>query len=112
MFTHFTRIMRQKCGSYVTVQLLQTLNIMIENVRHETSLCMCARAHANIVADFLLSNNYVNDIISHPFDFTNEEVRAIGVCLLCNCADYGLLHFVSQDAFVQIEHEHDSFFLQ
>lgn len=31
--------MKQKCGSYVCVQLLQTLNILFENIRNETSLC-------------------------------------------------------------------------
>ena len=41
MLSFFLRIMRQKCGSYVCVQLLQTLNILFENIRNETSLCKC-----------------------------------------------------------------------
>lgn len=39
MLSYFLSIMAQKCGSYVCVQLLQTLNILFENIRHETSLC-------------------------------------------------------------------------
>lgn len=39
MLSFFLRIMKQKCGSFVCVQLLQTLNILFENIRNETSLC-------------------------------------------------------------------------
>jgi len=39
MLSFFLKIMKQKCGSYVCVQLLQTLNILFENIRNETSLC-------------------------------------------------------------------------
>ena len=35
MLMHFVNIMKQKCGGYVTVQLLQTLNILFENIRSE-----------------------------------------------------------------------------
>lgn len=37
MLCYFLNIMRQK--SFVCVQLLQTLNILFENIRNETSLC-------------------------------------------------------------------------
>jgi hypothetical protein len=41
MLSYFLQIMRQKSGgsSFVCVQLLQTLNILFENIRNETSLC-------------------------------------------------------------------------
>lgn len=39
MLSFFLNILKQKCGSYVCVQLLQTLNILFENIRNETSLC-------------------------------------------------------------------------
>ena len=39
MLAYFIKIMDQKCGHYVSVQLLQTLNILFENIRKETSLC-------------------------------------------------------------------------
>ncbi|MFH4974493.1 hypothetical protein AB6A40_001202 [Gnathostoma spinigerum] len=70
MLSHFLTIMRQQCGSYVCVQLLQTLNILFENIRHETSLY------------FLLSNNHVNWIITHKFDFENEEIMAYYISFL------------------------------
>ena len=39
MLLFFLKILNQKPGAYVCVQLLQTLNILFENIRHETSLC-------------------------------------------------------------------------
>ncbi|XP_047740767.1 protein CLEC16A homolog isoform X1 [Hyalella azteca] len=70
MLSFFLRIMKQKCGSYVCVQLLQTLNILFENIRNETSLY------------YLLSNNHVNFIIEHKFDFSDEEVMAYYISFL------------------------------
>uniref|UniRef100_F1KUF8 Uncharacterized protein n=1 Tax=Ascaris suum TaxID=6253 RepID=F1KUF8_ASCSU len=70
MLSYFLSIMAQKCGSYVCVQLLQTLNILFENIRHETSLY------------FLLSNNHVNSIITHKFNFNNEEIMAYYISFL------------------------------
>ncbi|KAF8358059.1 gop-1 [Pristionchus pacificus] len=64
MLTHFLHIMRQDNSGSICVQLLQTLNILFENIRHETSLY------------FLLSNNHVNEIITHKFDLRNEEIMA------------------------------------
>ncbi|XP_059475836.1 protein CLEC16A homolog isoform X2 [Neocloeon triangulifer] len=70
MLSFFLKIMKQKCGSYVCVQLLQTLNILFENIRNETSLY------------YLLSNNHVNSIIVHKFDFSDEEVMAYYISFL------------------------------
>lgn len=70
MLSFFLRIMKQKCGSFVCVQLLQTLNILFENIRNETSLY------------YLLSNNHVNCIIVHKFDFSDEEVMAYYISFL------------------------------
>lgn len=70
MLLFFLKFMTQNCGSYVTVQLLQTLNILFENIRSQTSLY------------FLLSNNHVNSIIVHKFDFSNEEVLAYYISFL------------------------------
>ncbi|XP_075242308.1 protein CLEC16A-like isoform X3 [Convolutriloba macropyga] len=70
MLSYFKKIMKQKSGETVCVQLLQTLNILFENISHETSLY------------FLLSNNHVNSIIVHKFDFTDEEVMAYFISFL------------------------------
>ncbi|CAF1014884.1 unnamed protein product [Adineta ricciae] len=70
MLTYFLNYMRQKHGRYICVQILQTLNILFENIRHETSLY------------YLLSNNHVNSIIVHKFDFTDEEITAYYISFL------------------------------
>ncbi|CAD5222270.1 unnamed protein product [Bursaphelenchus xylophilus] len=70
MFTHFVGVVRQSTSNYVNVQLLQTLNILFENIRNETALY------------YLLSNNHVNHILTHQFDFRNEEVLAYYVSFL------------------------------
>ncbi|XP_041763747.1 protein CLEC16A homolog isoform X1 [Anopheles merus] len=72
MLSYFLHIMRQKSGgsSFVCVQLLQTLNILFENIRNETSLY------------YLLSNNLVNSIIVHKFDFSDEDVMGYYILFL------------------------------
>ncbi|XP_071813378.1 protein CLEC16A-like isoform X3 [Apostichopus japonicus] len=70
MLLFFLKILRQKTGKYICVQLLQTLNILFENIRNETSLY------------YLLSNNHVNSIIVHKFDFSDEEVLAYYISFL------------------------------
>ncbi|KAL5254590.1 hypothetical protein ACHWQZ_G014141 [Mnemiopsis leidyi] len=69
--SYFLSIIEQpKCGTYVCTQLLQTLNILFENIRNETSIY------------FLLSNNHVNSIICHEFDFSDEEIMAYYISFL------------------------------
>ena len=70
MITFFLHYMKQKFGRYICVQLLQTLNILFENIRNETSLY------------FLLSNNHINNIILNKFDFADEEVMAYYISFL------------------------------
>jgi protein CLEC16A len=71
MLSFFLKIMDQKISNnYVCVQLLQTLNILFENIRNETSIY------------YLLSNNHVNSIIIHKFDFSDEEVMAYYISFL------------------------------
>nr|XP_006814698.1 PREDICTED: protein CLEC16A-like [Saccoglossus kowalevskii] len=70
MLSFFLKILRQPCGRYVSVQLLQTLNILFENIKNETSLY------------YLLSNNYINFIIVHRFDFSDEEILAYYISFL------------------------------
>lgn len=70
MLTFFLRYMRQKYGRFICVQLLQTLNILFDNISNETSLY------------YLLSNNHINSIIVHKFDFSDEEVMAYYISFL------------------------------
>ena len=39
MLAYFLNYMGQKNGRSICVQILQTLNILFDNIRHETSLC-------------------------------------------------------------------------
>lgn len=54
MLSYFLHIMRQKSGgsSFVCVQLLQTLNILFENIRNETSLCKLTVQNYIIMCNF------------------------------------------------------------
>ncbi|CAF1669363.1 unnamed protein product [Rotaria magnacalcarata] len=70
MLIYFLDYMRQKNGRFICVQILQTLNILFENIRNETSLY------------YLLSNNHVNRIILHKFDFSDEEITAYYISFL------------------------------
>ncbi len=49
------------CPPVVHIQILQTLSILINCVRNDTSLY------------YLLSNNYINEIIIYPFAFATDE---------------------------------------
>lgn len=69
MLLYFLKMMNQK-SNQICVQLLQTLSILFENIRNETSLY------------YLLSNNHVNSIIIHKFDFSDEEVLAYYISFL------------------------------
>ncbi|KAG0313452.1 hypothetical protein BGZ99_008858, partial [Dissophora globulifera] len=67
---HFLEILRSGHDGTLIVQVLQTLNIMFENVRSQESLY------------FLLSNNYVNQVICLKYDFSNDEILAYYIYLL------------------------------
>ena len=91
MLSHFLNYMAQKNGRLICVQILQTLNILFENIRLETSLCkfsfslFFSRITSLSLAlnlDYLLSNNLVNRIIVYKFDFTDEEITAYYISFL------------------------------
>ena len=52
------------CGSAVSRQIIQTVSILVQNIKNPTYLF------------YLLSNNHVNEIILHKFDFTDEDILA------------------------------------
>ncbi|ESO05726.1 hypothetical protein HELRODRAFT_191365 [Helobdella robusta] len=70
MLVFFLKFMKQKSGQCICVQLLQTLNILFDNITNETSVY------------YLLSNNHINSIIVHKFDFSDEEVMAYYISFL------------------------------
>ncbi|CAH8671961.1 unnamed protein product [Schistosoma rodhaini] len=62
--------MKQDLSRRICVQLLQTLNILFENITNQTAIY------------YLLSNNHTNAIITHRFDFADEEVMAYYISFL------------------------------
>ncbi|VVC45429.1 Uncharacterised protein family FPL [Cinara cedri] len=89
MFNYFLRILDQKCGNYVCVQLLQTLNIIFENIRNKTALY------------YLLSNNHVNSIIINKLDFSDEDVLAYYISFLKTLSfklNLNTIHFFYNEA--------------
>ena len=63
MLSLFLEIMWQEggCPNTVLLQILHTLSILVNCVRNDTSLY------------YLLSNNYINEIIMYPYDFGDDE---------------------------------------
>ena len=63
MLSLFLDIMRAEggCPSIIHIQILQTLSILINCVKNDTSLY------------YLLSKNYINEMIIYPHDFEDDE---------------------------------------
>ena len=74
VLAHFSRFIKQsggRRGSGLTLQLLQTLSIMIQNTREETSLF------------YLFSNDHIpRELIACDIDFDDEEVMAYYISFL------------------------------
>lgn len=51
-------------------QVLQTLSILIANIRSQTNIF------------YLFSNNYINELITTPFDFDDDEIIGYYINLL------------------------------
>ena len=67
---YFLSIIKQKYHRSVTIQVMQTLSIMIQNISKQQSLY------------YLFSNNYINDLVVHDFDFNDNEILAYYVSFL------------------------------
>eukprot|EP01119_Soliformovum_irregulare_P014909 TRINITY_DN4131_c0_g1_i1.p1 TRINITY_DN4131_c0_g1~~TRINITY_DN4131_c0_g1_i1.p1 ORF type:complete len:976 (-),score=250.71 TRINITY_DN4131_c0_g1_i1:40-2967(-) len=70
ILSFFLRILSQKTSRDVKIQLIQTLSILVENIRNEGSLY------------YILSNNHINELITHKFDFSDDEITAYYISLL------------------------------
>lgn len=63
MLSLFLEIMRTpKVPASVLMQILQTMGILCQCVKNDTSLY------------YILSNNYINDLLKYPYDFDNDEL--------------------------------------
>ncbi|CAF1947552.1 unnamed protein product [Brassica oleracea var. botrytis] len=66
----FVRILRVSKTVAVSVQLLQTMSIMIQNLKSEQAIY------------YLFSNEYVNYLITYTFDFQHEELLSYYISFL------------------------------
>ncbi|XP_073052469.1 protein TRANSPARENT TESTA 9-like isoform X1 [Primulina eburnea] len=66
----FVRILRISKTVTVSVQLLQTMSIMIQNLKSEHSIY------------YMFSNEHVNYLITYSFDFRNEELLSYYISFL------------------------------
>ncbi|PIN03963.1 hypothetical protein CDL12_23507 [Handroanthus impetiginosus] len=66
----FVRILRISRTSIVSLQLLQTMSIMIQNLKSEHSIY------------YMFSNEHVNYLITYSFDFGNEELLSYYISFL------------------------------
>ncbi|KAM0036642.1 hypothetical protein Hdeb2414_s0014g00428841 [Helianthus debilis subsp. tardiflorus] len=66
----FVRILKINKSVIVSVQLLQTMSIMIQNLKSDHSIY------------YLFSNEHINFLITYPFDFRNEELLSYYISFL------------------------------
>ncbi|KAG8063993.1 hypothetical protein GUJ93_ZPchr0004g39941 [Zizania palustris] len=66
----FARILRISKLSRVSLQLLQTMSIMIQNLRNEHSIY------------YIFSNEHINFLITYPFDFQIDEMLSYYISFL------------------------------
>ncbi|KAI3805553.1 hypothetical protein L1987_28043 [Smallanthus sonchifolius] len=66
----FVRILKISKNVIVSVQLLQTISIMIQNLKSDHSIY------------YLFSNEHINFLITYPFDFRNEELLSYYISFL------------------------------
>ncbi|XP_066348519.1 protein TRANSPARENT TESTA 9-like isoform X4 [Miscanthus floridulus] len=66
----FARVLRISKLSRVSLQLLQTMGIMIQNLRNEHSIY------------YIFSNEHINFLITYPFDFRIDEMLSYYISFL------------------------------
>ncbi|KAH9619388.1 hypothetical protein KSS87_021758 [Heliosperma pusillum] len=66
----FVRILKISRTIMVSLQLLQTMSIMIQNIKHEHAIY------------YLFSNEHINYLITYSFDFRNEELLSYYISFL------------------------------
>ncbi|KAL5216722.1 hypothetical protein ABZP36_008123 [Zizania latifolia] len=66
----FARILRISKLSRVSLQLLQTMSIMVQNLRNEHSIY------------YIFSNEHINFLITYPFDFQIDEMLSYYISFL------------------------------
>ncbi len=74
LLAYFNQILQQRSNrrGNVATQVLQTLSILIQNVRNQQT------------GYYLFSNNHINEIVTMRFDFEDDEVLVSHCCRLTN----------------------------
>eukprot|EP01114_Cavostelium_apophysatum_P008324 TRINITY_DN2072_c1_g1_i4.p1 TRINITY_DN2072_c1_g1~~TRINITY_DN2072_c1_g1_i4.p1 ORF type:complete len:842 (-),score=215.14 TRINITY_DN2072_c1_g1_i4:51-2576(-) len=70
VFPLFLKVLAQRTTRDVKIQVIQAVSILIENTGKQNSLY------------YLFSNNFVNELITHKFDFSDDELLAYYISLL------------------------------
>ena len=72
MLQDIISIIKQNRSNKIKIQIIQTISILIQNIKNRTSLCKIIFLF--IILVFILSNNHINELITTPLDFMDEDV--------------------------------------
>ena len=72
MLQDIISIIKQNRSNKIKIQIIQTISILIQNIKNRTSLCKIFFLF--IILVFILSNNHINELITTPLDFMDEDV--------------------------------------
>ena len=72
MLQDIISIIKQNRSNKIKIQIIQTISILIQNIKNRTSLCRIIFLF--IILVFILSNNRINELITTPLDFMDEDV--------------------------------------
>ncbi|KAI0988990.1 hypothetical protein GJ496_008653 [Pomphorhynchus laevis] len=70
ILSQFLLYAKQSKESSLPTQILQSLHILFENLSNDTALL------------YIMSNNYVNSVITHDFDLNDDEILSYYIALL------------------------------
>ena len=72
MLQDIISIIKQNRSNKIKIQIIQTISILIQNIKNRTSLYRIFFLF--IILVFILSNNHINELITTPLDFMDEDV--------------------------------------
>lgn len=74
ILSEFVDVLTMECSRNVKIQLLQTLSMLVQNIKTKTSLY------------YIFSNNHLNMLIGRSLDWKDEEILAYYITLLKSIA--------------------------
>ena len=105
MQAYFLRILTRQPGRYVVLQLLQTMSILFENIRNETSICKTT--HLFIypsILQLIHSSIYLSIFqLIHPFICHSHHFHCLSIYLsIYHLSIYLFIHLSLQTIYSQI----------